>query len=415
MNVAFVVGGFPSLSETFILNQITGFLDRGIQVEVFAHFNPKENKIHPDIKKYDLKNRVFYFPSIPKNRLIRVLKGLGLILMCFWKNPRRILRCLNVRRFGRDALSLKILYHNIPLLKKKFDILHCHFGQNGIIGGFLKNAGAGDRLVTTFHGYDLSEFLRMNGNDVYRNLFGICDLCLPISHYWKKRLVELGCEREKIRVHRMGIQLELFRFQQRKVNRNDHVNILSVGRLVEKKGHLYAIQAMARVFKRYSRVDYLIAGDGPLKNVLQDRARKLGISDRVQFLGGCDRDEMIRLYERSHIFILPSVTSSGGDQEGIPVVLLEAQAAGMPVVTTRHSGIPEGVISGESAFLIPEKDITAITERICFLIENPGEWGKMGRCGRHLIESEFNQKKLNTELKHLFEELLKKKPLEDEV
>lgn len=408
MNVAFVVAGFPSLSETFILNQITGLLDRGIHVEIFAQFNPKEKKIHPDIKKYDLETRVFYFPSIPKNRLIRVLKGLWLILMFFGKDPSRVLRCLNVFRFGRDALSLKMLYANISLLGKTFDILHCHFGQNGIIGGFLKKAGAGKKLITVFHGYDLSEFLRLNGDDVYQDLFKTCDLCLPISHYWERRLMGLVCQREKIRVFRMGISMELFRFREREIGRDGPVRILSVGRLVEKKGHWYAIQALARVMKRYPRIEYLVAGDGPLMKPLKELVSSLEIGSRVQFYGECDQQEVLGLYDRSHIFLLPSVTSARGDREGIPVVLMEAQAAGLPVIATRHSGIPEGVRDGESAFLVPERDSDAIADRISYLLNHPGIWGKMGRAGRRLIEEDFNVEKLNVELKYLFEELLER-------
>jgi colanic acid/amylovoran biosynthesis glycosyltransferase len=116
MNVAFVVGGFPSLSETFILNQITGLLAQGVGVEIFAQFNPNDRKIHRDVDRYGLDRKVSYFPKIPANRIIRLLKGLWLFFSHFLENPGRIIRCLDVWTFGRDALSLKILYYNIPLL-----------------------------------------------------------------------------------------------------------------------------------------------------------------------------------------------------------------------------------------------------------------------------------------------------------
>ena len=159
-----------------------------------------------------------------------------------------------------------------------------------------------------------------------------------------------------------------------------------MGRLVEKKGHEYSIKAIAKAIINHKNIIYLIAGDGHLRNKLESLVSELGIKNHVKFLGAVEQEEALKLYQQAHIFILPSVTSSNGDQEGIPVVLMEAQSAGLPVISTYHSGIPEAVIDGKSGFLVPEKDVNALAQKMEYLIEHPEVWPEMGRCGREFVE-----------------------------
>ena len=126
-------------------------------------------------------------------------------------------------------------------------------------------------------------------------------------------------------------------------------------------------------------------------------------------MGECNQSEVLELYLQAHIFILPSITSESGDQEGIPVVLMEAQAMGMPVISTLHSGIPEGVLDGQSGYLVPEKDVSALSERIGYLISHHRIWTKMGRKGRAFVEKEFNQHILNQQLEGIFKNTLRVK------
>jgi len=408
MKIAFIVGGFPTLSETFILNQITGLLDMGYDVEIFAQFNPQERKVHADIEKYQLMRRVHYF-NIPHNKIKRILKAIFLIIKNFYKDPLKILKSLNVFRYGKTALSLRLLYALIPFLDKKFDIIHCHFGPNGIIGAYLKEIGISGKLITTFHGYDMSTFIVNNGNNVYEKLFLNGNLFLPISDYWKRKLIRLGCDEKKIIVHRMGIDLKKFKFSERIKQPGEPIKILTIGRLVEKKGHEYAIRAIAKVVKKYRNIEYLIAGDGPLRNKLEGLVQELGIEKHVKFLGAIEQNEVLKLYQQAHIFVLPSITASNGDQEGIPVVLMEAQATGLPVISTYHTGIPEVIVEGKSGFLVPEKDVDALAERLEYLIEHPEIWPEMGRYGRKFVEEKYDIKKLNQKLVEIYQKLIEEK------
>ena len=405
MKIAFIVGGFPTLSETFILNQITELLDLGHDVEIFAQSNPKDKKVHPDVEKYRLMDRVHYF-AMPQNKIKRILKAMFLIIKNFHKAPLKILKSLNVFKYGKTALSLKLLYLLIPFLDKKFDILYCHFGTNGILGTYLKEIGINGKLVTTFHGYDMSSFIISNGNNVYKKLFLNGDLFLPISDYWKKKLIRLGCNEKKIIVHRMGINLEKFKFSERRKQFGESIKILAMGRLVEKKGHEYTIQAIAKIIKKYKNLEYIIAGGGPFRSKLENLISELGIKSYIKFLGAVEQNEVLKLYQQAHIFILPSITASNGDQEGIPVVLMEAQATGLSIISTYHTGIPEVIVDGKSGFLVPEGDADALADRLEYLIEHPEIWPDMGRYGRKYVEEKYDIKKLNQQLVKIYQNLI---------
>lgn len=407
MKIAFIVNTFPKLSETFVLNQITGMLDLGHEIEIFAFYNSNENKIHPDIKKYKLMKRVHYL-NMPCNNTKRILKAILLIITNCYKNPLKILKSLNLFKYNTEALTLRLFYTQIHFLNKtydKFDIILCHFGQNGIIGTYLKKIGIDGKIITTFHGYDMSGFIS-NNNNIYKNLFLEGDLFLPISNYWGKKLVELNCDEKKIVVHHMGIPLDKFKYSKRILHPNEEIKILTIGRLTEKKGHKYAIKAIAKLIHKHKNLTYQIAGDGPLKEELKGLVKKLGIGNHIKFFGSVDDDTILRLYRESHIFILPSITACNGDCEGIPVVLMEAQATGLPTVSTFHSGIPEIIINGKSGFLVPEQDVNALVNKIDILIENPEIWSKMSKCGRKFIEKEYDIKILNQKLVQICQKLI---------
>ncbi len=408
MKIAFMVGGFPSLSETFILNQITGLIDLGYEVEIFSEYNSKEKKVHSDVEKYQLMKRVHYF-AMPYNKIRRILKAIFLIIINFHKAPLKILKSLNFFKYGKEALSLKMLYLIIPFLGKNYDILCCHFGINGINGTYLKKIGVDAKLITTFHGYDMSSFVIGNGDNVYKRLFLDGDLFLPISNYWKRKLIRLGCNEKKIIVHHMGINLEKFKFSERKKQSEKNIRILTVGRLVEKKGHKYAIQAIAKIIKKYKNIEYIIAGDGPFRCKLEDLILKLGIKSYIKFLGAVEQNKVLKLYQQAHIFILSSITASNGDQEGIPVVLMEAQATGLPIISTYHTGIPEVVVDGKSGFLVPEKDVDVLAEKLEYLIEHPEICPDIGRYGRKFVEEHYDINKLNQRLAAIYQNLVDSK------
>jgi colanic acid/amylovoran biosynthesis glycosyltransferase len=258
------------------------------------------------------------------------------------------------------------------------------------------------KIVTTFHGFDLSALIKRKGRNHYQLLFRFGALFLPISDMWARTLRELGCDPGRIEVHRVGIDCALNEFRERRLDprANAPVKLISVGRLVEKKGHAYTLRALAEL--RRVRPDLSvtldIVGEGELMEALKAETAALQLEDIVRFHGGLPHGPTLALLDDADVFILPSVTAEDGDMEGIPVSLMEAMARGMPVISTYHSGIPELVEDGVSGFLVPERDVTALAEAIQRTINSAAKWPEIGRAGRRTVEDNFNRRKLGLRL-----------------
>lgn len=399
MRIAYFVNAFPTLSETFVLNQITGLLDRGHDVEVIAR-QSATGPHHSDIERYGLVQRTRYRPEVPAGHVRRVLKALGIFAARGVRSPILTMKLLDFRRFGRLAYSLELFYAAAPLFRAgRYDAIHCHFAPNGMVAATLREAGVlHGRLVTTVHAYGLSRYTLKWGDRVYERLFETGDLFLPVSQHGRRRLMDLGCDDRKIRIHRMGVDCCRFAPTQRCEREGGAVRVISIGRLVEKKGFAFAIRAVADLKKRGVRCSYRIVGDGPLVDQLKTLIRALAVEDCVELLGSRPQDKVAELLSSSDVFVAPSVTAVDGDEEGIPVVLMEAMAVGLPVVSTVHAGISELVADGVTGYLVPERDVNSLAEKLETLLSEREARRRMGRAGREVIEREFNIEKLNDQL-----------------
>jgi colanic acid/amylovoran biosynthesis glycosyltransferase len=417
MKIAFIVNRFPALSETFILNQITGLLDRGHEVDIYAYSPRADPGVHAAVERYNLLNHTYYmtpYASTPRNKLHLLTKGLGRIAIALPKNPKVLLNSLNLLRSGKDASALKILYQIGPFLTRgPYDIVHSHFGPNGNLAIALKTAGVVlGEIVTTFYGYDVSSYVKENGEHIYDTLFEKGSIFLCVSEQMKSMLIKLGCEKQKVIVHRLGVKISKTHFCLNNRKPDGKIRLLTVARLVEKKGIQYGIQAVATVLKRYPNMEYKIAGDGPLRNTLQALIGDLKVSDNIKLLGWQLQEQIIQLFQESDILLAPSVISHDSDCEGIPVAIIEALARGLPVLSTLHSGIPEAVQNGESGLLVRERDVDGLAEKLEYLIEHPELWPEMGRKGREYVEEHYDLDKQNDRLVEIYRRLLDGKLLD---
>ena len=412
MKIAFFVTQFPSLSQSFVLNQITGLMDLGHNVDIFAKAPGDNSKFHDDVMKYGLLERTTYFrdiyKSLPPDQPARTLKGLKYVYEYGYKHPIPIIRSLNVFKYRRQATSFRLLTQVVSLLERSsYDVIQCHFGPMGIMAATLREIGAlRGKLVTVFHGFDLTTHLKKTGRHVYGSLFQMGDLFLPISQRWKELLIDMGCPPEKVVVHKMGIDTRKFGFVPRSKENDGKIVALTVARLVEKKGVEYAVKAFAKTLGTYPNMEYLIAGDGPLKAHISSLVKNMGIESKVKLLGWKNQEEILDLMNKAHIFLCPSVTAKEGDQEGIPVAIMEAMATGMPVLTSNHSGIPELVQHGLSGFIVPERDVDALSDKLSYLVNHPEIWSEMGSVGTRFVEENHEIRKLNHNLTDLFQDLL---------
>jgi colanic acid/amylovoran biosynthesis glycosyltransferase len=335
------------------------------------------------------------------------MKALWLIISNFHKGPVELLKFIKMFILRRKGLSLNRLYLLLELIEGDFDIVQCHYGPVGIDGIFLKDAGIKAKICTAFHGFDMSRYPLTHGRNVYDGLFQKGDIFLPISEYWKKELIGLGCPPEKTVVHRMGIELDKFDYRPHDIRMDGPVRLLTVGRLVQKKGHCYAIGAVADLIAAGRDIEYTIAGDGPLRHDLEQLVDKYSLQDRVKFPGAVDQEQVRELYRESDVFILPSITADDGDMEGVPVVLMEAMACGLPVVSTRHSGIDELITDGMSGLLATEKDVSAIAEKLLYLLDNAQSSHDLAQAARQCVEREFSIDILNKRLEKIYHTLVK--------
>ncbi len=409
MKIAVIVEAFPALSQTFILNQITGLIDRGHEVYIYAEMSDPMQKMHSDIEKYQLLERTYYQPKPPRNKVLRFLEAILLFISSFLKDPILVLRSLNVFKYGKDAASLRILYAAVPFLgnRQTYDIIQCHFGLLGKKGMFLRSIGAiNGPLLAAFHGVDVTQNIQLLGKDLYADLFEDSDLLMPSTEHFRRRLIDLGSKPEKTLLHYLGLDTEKFKFVPRYAPEDGRIKLITVARLTEKKGIEYSIRGVAKVSKAYPNLQFDIIGDGHLRSSLEDLIHELRLDGVVNLLGAKNRDEIIAALSQAHIFLHPSVTPKSGDQEGSPLAIQEAMAMGLPVISTYHAGIPELVENGVSGFLVPEKDADTLAEKLLLLVQYPEQWAEMGQAGRKRVEQQRDINKLNDRLVKLYQMMI---------
>lgn len=372
MKICFVVDKFPSLSETFVLDQIAGCLERGMEVGVVCN----ETSFGKDRNIDDPR-----WQALPGK------------VVCWWGGLGRY-RPLLRKWSGRfwDKLSTAIDIAHARKLQGA-DVIVAHFGNNGMrVARAIKRGRISAPLVTIFHGRDVGEPLHDNTLARYKIVFEKGVLQLPVNGFFRDALIEVGASPEQVVVHHMGVRPNEIDYQWRSWEQAT-LSFISVCRLTEKKGIEYALRALAGLPHR--DWVYSVIGGGELLEELKAIATNLGIADRVSFLGSRPHSEVKQRLRDAHVFLLPSVGARDGDLEGIPVSLMEAMAAGLTVVSTYHSGIPELIDDHKTGFLVPERDVAALTGKLAWIAENPKPCEEIALAARKKIEAEFNSDLLN--------------------
>ena len=308
-----------------------------------------------------------------------------------------------ISKFGRNILNRDF---KVEALMKKFNIalIHAHFGPDGYYLLPVKKKTK-IPLITTFYGYDMSILPRQREwREKYKELFKLGDIFLVEGNHMKKELIRIGCPEEKIKIQHIAIDLEKIPFRPRvPKSRDEKIIILFCGRFSEKKGLAYALKAVAEVIKSFTSIEFRIIGDGELRQEIENYIKDADISEWVKLLGMKNHDAVIEELNNADIFLHPSVTASNGDSEGgAPTILLEAQAAGLPVVSTFHADIPEVVLDGKTGFLVGERDSSALTERLLYLMENQELWQKLGKNGREHMRSNYDISKEVKKLENIY-------------
>jgi colanic acid/amylovoran biosynthesis glycosyltransferase len=303
------------------------------------------------------------------------------------------------------------LYFESILKKRNARLVHAHFGHNGPQALEVKSK-VNIPLVTTFYGADLSKRDVVHLlKEQYQQLFREGDMFLVEGPHMREKLHQLGCPKEKIHIQRIAIPVDAISFRERKPkgNRDKTVRFLFCGRFTEKKGLIYALEAVKKVWEeyRYRDIRFCMIGDGELKEEVETFVKENRMTDYVELPGFLNYKDYLGQLEEADIFIHPSVTAANGDSEGgAPTTILEAQAMGLPVIATYHADIPNVVVPDKSALLSAERDIDGLSRNILFLLENQHLWPRMGKTGREFIRQYHDIKKETPRLEEKYRQLI---------
>jgi len=315
--IAFIVDAFPAVSETWLINQVADLRDRGIEIEIFSLRPGHSDNISDRYYKYRMAEFTHYL-NMPNNILHRLLSVIPKMLRLLIKAPMVLARSLNIVKYGRQATSLQLIFWAEPFVGKKFDLFHCHHGTAA--KKFLDirySLGSRDKIITSFYGQDVSRIFKAKGDNYYDELKKVSSAFIVMSTFMKERVVAKGFDPSKIHVIPIfGIDVDLYPFKERTIKAGEEFKMVSVGRLVEKKGFDDLLRALTIVKSKANRkITCDIIGGGPLEANLLEMRKDLNLEDTVSFKGFMKIDDVIKHFMNMHLYLQPSKTAPNGDME----------------------------------------------------------------------------------------------------
>lgn len=400
--IAYLVKTFPRLSETFILNEILGIEDLGMELEIFSLRKqpPGAEPVHPDVAK--VKGSVTYIPSF-----VRPLLPPGLALLLFAQlmflltAPRRYFAAVRFH-FGSDNDPrlkdfLQAGYLAWTLRWRKITHLHAHFANLPTTVAEIVQCLTGIRYSFTGHAKDV--YLTPPAEMARKIKKAECVLtCTAFNHRY---LAELAEQRKPVHLAHHGIDASRFHAIDKDSMGNTGIPlILTVARLCEKKGLEYLIQACRILMNRGVAFQCQIVGYGPLENKLREMISSLDLQDKVSLLGKMTQDQLADLYPQANLFALPCLVLENGDRDGIPNVFFEAMASGVPVVSTDIEGVCELIEHRKNGLIVEQRNASALANAMQLLITTPGLRNELALSGRQTVLTNFTRQ---ASAKHVYE------------
>ena len=387
LKVAYILGRFPDLTETYMMREMYWIREQEVEIHIFSLFPPKRTPVHKQARVLLPYSRYSPFLSweVIKAQLHFLQHGPGAYVRALartiwqtYREPAVLLRAL--------AIFPKSVYFARQMEELGIDHVHAHFvWLEGIAAGLAADL-LGIRFTIHPHAFGL---FGRNQRDVRSELENASQI-VTISGYHRAYIAAL-CPRidpDDIEVVYIGIETSRFRPASRQPS-GGPIRILSVGSLVEKKGHEYLIDACALLAERGLDFQCLIVGIGPLQEALQTRIDQHDLRGRVTLLGALDQARVLELCQTSDVFALACVVARSGDRDGMPIVLIEAMACEVPIVTTSVAGIPELVHHGQTGLLVEERDASGLAEALERLILDEALRRRIGKQARQGILDGF--------------------------
>jgi glycosyltransferase involved in cell wall biosynthesis len=396
--VVFILKGYPRLSETFIAQEIRALQLRGLEIEIVSLRHPTDRHVHPVHR--EIAASVNYLPEYLYQEPLRVLRG-------WWKarklpgyaaafrqwiaDFRRDRTSNRGRRFGQACVLAAELGAGVGRL-------HAHFLHTPAAVAYYTHLMTGIPWSCSAHAKDIW----ISPEWEKREKLASMDWLVTCTEAGYRHLRGIAAAPDKIALIYHGLDFARFPAPpERPVKRDGPFILLSVGGLVPKKGFTGLIHALGLLPKQ---VDWRFrhVGGGPLKDELDAEARRLGIAERIEWLGAQPQEVVLAEYRAADLFVLNCRIAEDGDRDGLPNVLMEAQSQRLPVVSTTVSGVPELVIAGETGALVPPDDVEALAGAIRDLLQDPERRARLAEAGFARVRAHFVAKRGIDDLERRF-------------
>jgi colanic acid/amylovoran biosynthesis glycosyltransferase len=385
LKVAYIVSLFPKISETFILREMEALKARGVDIVIYSLKNKRESVVHPDAARMIpdtlyagsiLGGAAAFFgqcirrPAVMSSILLSILKA-------HITHPVLLAKSIPVIFGAASAATM--------LRERKVDRIHAHWATYPALAAWIINRTEGIPYSITAHAHDI--FLP---NPHLRDKIRGSEFSVTISEHNLDLLKRLCGTDTASRIHVVHCGIPLDQFPARSGLPREESRIVSIGRLVDYKGFPTLLEALALLRGEGRKIRCDLIGEGPMKARLLDYRKKLGLGDSLFFHGSKTQEEVRDLLRGSAAFVLASQRGADGQMDGIPVVLMEAMALGVPVVTTRISGIPEIVDDGRTGLLVEPGDPGALARAIGRILDDTSFAADLSLNGRKMVEEEFD-------------------------
>lgn len=401
--VAYVMSRFPGLSETFILREMCEMERLGWSLELYPLVYQDESIIHDEARSW--MNRAWHpalFYIFDANiRLIftRPLLYFSILFRVLFEN------ILSPKFLSRAIIVFpKAVWMARQMSTERIAHIHAHYATHPALAAWIINQISGIPYGITVHAHDIF----VDKSMLFRKMAD-AKYIVAISEFNYEFLDKLfgNSITEKIHIIHCGIFPEMYVSKIEKIEKSETYQLLSIGSLRSYKGFTFLLDACSLMKRNGVKLYCRIIGGGELRDALAEKIRKLNIGDVVELVGPKNQNEVADLLMSADCYVQPSVITSTGKMEGIPVSLMEAMASKLPVIATKISGVPELVRQGQTGWLVPPEDPQALADAIMHVRNAPEEAARCARAGRDLVLNEFNIKITTGLLSNLFNETFK--------
>lgn len=405
MRIGVFQSSCPTPSEIFVYNQVAELRRRGHEVRLFGYRNKDATSELREWYRREVGVPMIHPWRVPPlkwlKRMLLEVQGWGLP-----SKGKMLAATRNQEKFGWWAETLHLNFWACAMLRQQiFDVIHAHFAPIGGRVAMLKECGVIDcPLVVSLHGADVTstESEAHIGSGLYPWVWKHADLYTYNSSFIRDRAVKMGFPQEKMRHLPVSIGRLFEQEPERSPREGQEVfRVLSVGRMVPKKGQLTGLRAFKKFLSICPQASYTIVGDGPLRPEIEAFIREQQLQQQVRLTGALTQKLVRELMCESDVFVFPSETAPNGDMEGQGLVVQEAQACELPVIITRHNGVPDGILPDKTGFICEEKDFQAMARYLQKIYRYPELGVEMGLAGREFVMGNYTAETLTMKLEQI--------------